>query len=152
MLEGIKNAIKTIPQNRNIMLILFLTLLFIGLAVYVYIYYIRNRINPTYVENKELVQQPDNEAELFYFYTNWCPYCKKAKPEWEKLKSEYENKSINGTTIYFREIDCEKDEKTPEQYKVEAYPTIKLVTNGKVIEYDAKPNYETLNEFLNTSL
>ena len=88
----------------------------------------------------------------FYFYTNWCPYCKKAKPEWEKLKSEYENKSINGTTIYFREIDCEKDEKTPEQYKVEAYPTIKLVTNGKVIEYDAKPNYETLNEFLNTSL
>jgi thiol-disulfide isomerase/thioredoxin len=152
MLEGIKNAIKTIPQNRNIMLILFLTLLFIGLAVYVYIYYIRNRINPTYVENKELVQQPDNEAELFYFYTNWCPYCKKAKPEWEKLKSEYENKSINGTTIYFREIDCEKDEKTPEQYKVEAYPTIKLITNGKVIEYDAKPNYETLNEFLNTSL
>ena len=152
MLEGIKNAIKTIPQNRNIMLILFLTLLFIGLAVYVYIYYIRNRINPTYVENKELVQQPDNEAELFYFYTNWCPYCKKAKPEWEKLKSEYENKSINGTTIYFREIDCEKDEKTPEQYKVEAYPTIKLITNGKVIEYDAKPNYETLNEFLNTYL
>lgn len=152
MLDNIKNALLSIPKNKNIMIILFITLLFIGLASYVYIYHIRNRINPTYVENKELIHEDNNEAELFYFYTNWCPYCKKAKPEWEKIKSEYENKTINGTTIYFREIDCEKDEETPEKYNVEAYPTIKLVANGKIIEYDAKPNFDTLNEFLNTSL
>ena len=153
MIEPLKNIVNSVTQNKNIMLILFLTSLFICLAVYVYLYYIRNRINPSYVENKELIQQEDNnEAELFYFYTNWCPYCKKAEPEWEKLKSEYKNKTINGTTVYFKEIDCEKDEATAEQYKINSYPTIKLVVNGKIIEYDAKPNYETLVEFLNTTL
>lgn len=152
MLGGVKNILKSIPENKNIILILFITALFIGLAIYVYMNFIKNKINPSYVENKELIAEETKEAELFYFYTTWCPYCKKAKPEWDELKQGYENKTVNGYTIYFREIDCEKDEKTADEFKVEGYPTIKLVTNGKIIEYDAKPKYDTLVEFLNTSL
>lgn len=152
MLGGVKNILKSIPENKNIILILFITALFIGLAIYVYMNFIKNKINPSYVENKELISEETKEAELFYFYTTWCPYCKKANPEWEELKQAYQNKTVNGYTIYFREIDCEKDEKTADEFKVEGYPTIKLVTNGKIIEYDAKPKYDTLVEFLNTSL
>ena len=36
--------------------------------------------------------------------------------------------------------------------KCEGYPTIKLVDNNKIIEYDAKPELDTLHQFLNTSL
>ena len=151
-MESIQNIISSITGNKNVMLILLVSAILIGVAVYVYINYIQPRLNPKYVENKEILQQENNEAELYYFYTNWCPYCKKAKPEWEQLKNEFENKPINGTIVYFREIDCEKDEETANQFNVEGYPTIKLVTNGKIIEYDAKPNYETLVEFLHTSL
>lgn len=152
MLDTIKNLFGNV-SNTNIFVILLVSSVLLAVAVYVYMNYIQPRLNPTYVENKEILEdgQP-NEVELYYFYTNWCPYCKKAKPEWEKLKEEYENKNVNGNIVYFREIDCEKDEKTPDQFKVEGYPTIKLVANGKIIEYDAKPNYETLVEFLNTSL
>lgn len=151
-MEAIQNIISSITGNKNVMLILLVSAILIGVAVYVYINYIQPRLNPKYVENKEILQQENNEAELYYFYTNWCPYCKKAKPEWEQLKNEFENKPINGTIVYFREIDCEKDEETANQFNVEGYPTIKLVTNGKIIEYDAKPNYDTLVEFLHTSL
>jgi thiol-disulfide isomerase/thioredoxin len=151
-MEAVKNIISSVTGNKNVLLILVLSAALIGVAVYVYMNYIQPRLNPKYVENKEILQEENNEAELYYFYTNWCPYCKKAKPEWEQLKNEFENKPINGTIIYFREIDCEKDEETPNKFNVEGYPTIKLVANGKVIEYDAKPNYDTLVEFLHTSL
>ena len=38
------------------------------------------------------------------------------------------------------------------KYNVEGYPTIKLLKDGQVIEYDAKPSKETLTQFLNTVL
>ena len=38
------------------------------------------------------------------------------------------------------------------KYKIEGFPTIKLLKNGQIIEYDAKPSKTTLVEFLNTAL
>jgi thiol-disulfide isomerase/thioredoxin len=98
----------------------------------------------------------DNSAEIMFFYADWCPHCKAAKPIWNDLKSEYENKTINGYKIIFTEVDCSEEtsevEKLMNQYNVEGYPTIKLIKDGQVIEYDAKPSRETLNKFLNTVL
>ena len=39
-----------------------------------------------------------------------------------------------------------------DKYNIEGYPTIKLLKDGQVIEYDAKPSKDTLNQFLNTVL
>jgi hypothetical protein len=39
-----------------------------------------------------------------------------------------------------------------DQYKIEGYPTIKLLKDGQVIEYDAKPSKDTLEQFLKTVL
>jgi len=94
------------------------------------------------------------EAELLFFYTTWCPHCKTAKPIWEDLKAEYENKTIKGHKIIFTDIDCTNEsaevENMMNKFNVEGYPTIKLIYNGQVIEYDAKPSRDTLVEFLNT--
>jgi hypothetical protein len=38
------------------------------------------------------------------------------------------------------------------QYNIEGFPTIKLLKDGQIIEYDAKPTKETLVQFLNTVL
>jgi hypothetical protein len=43
-------------------------------------------------------------------------------------------------------------EKLMNKFKVEGYPTIKLLKDGQVIEYDAKPSKDTLIQFLNTVL
>jgi hypothetical protein len=38
------------------------------------------------------------------------------------------------------------------KYNIEGFPTIKLLKDGQIVEFDAKPTRETLNEFLNTVL
>jgi hypothetical protein len=38
------------------------------------------------------------------------------------------------------------------KYNIEGFPTIKLLKDGQIIEYDAKPAKDTLKEFLNTVL
>ena len=86
----------------------------------------------------------------------WCPHCKKAEPEWNKLVTKFENKTINKSKIFFKRIDCEDDEALADEYGVEGYPTIKLVVNDekgeRIVEYNAKPNAETLEEFLRSQL
>jgi thiol-disulfide isomerase/thioredoxin len=107
-------------------------------------------------ENGTNSQGEGRNAELLFFFTDWCPHCKTAKPIWYDIKSEYENKTINGYQVVFTEVDCSNETAEVEQmmnkYSVEGYPTIKLLKDGQVIEYDAKPTKDTLTQFLNTVL
>ena len=91
-------------------------------------------------------------AELYLFKTDWCPHCKRAQPIFESMKTEYENKLVNGTRVLFKVVDCEQEPSLADKFKIEGYPTIKLVKGNQVIEYDAKPEKDTLMEFLQTSL
>ena len=95
-------------------------------------------------------------ATLMLFYVDWCPYCKTAKPEWESLKSEYDGRNINGYTITFVEHNCTNESEEVSnllnKYNIEGYPTIKLLKDNEVIEYDAKPTKSTMENFLNTVL
>jgi hypothetical protein len=36
------------------------------------------------------------------------------------------------------------------KYKIEGYPTIKLLKDGQVIEFDSKPTQASLKQFLTT--
>lgn len=148
MIETLKEYL-----NKKYLMVALSVIFLIAVGYYSYIYYVQPKINPSYVENSEFVEEgPPKEVELFFFYTEWCPHCKTAKPEWHKVKEEYENKTINNTKIIFREVDCDKEEKIADEFNVEGYPTIKLIKNTEVIEYNAKPNYDTLIEFLHSTL
>ena len=125
------------------------------------VYYYHNRINAhaktIYNPNNEFVTATANkEAELILFAVDWCPHSKSAKPAWEDIKAQYENKLINGYKVTFTEINCTEESAEVEQmmnkYSVEGFPTIKLLKDGQVIEYDAKPTKETLSQFLETVL
>jgi thioredoxin-like negative regulator of GroEL len=61
-------------------------------------------------------------------------------------------KDINGMTLNFVEVDCDKDTETSDKFNVKGFPTIKLVKGNQIIEYDAKPSVVNLIEFVNTSL
>jgi thiol-disulfide isomerase/thioredoxin len=152
-LDGAKNFLKN--NSKTIMLVIFASALFIGAAYYVYQNFVKKKVNPTYVENKEFINEADDsttEADLYFFYTDWCPHSKKALPEWNKFKESIGTGKVNGHTINFFEVDCDKDAATADKFKVENYPTIKLVVGNQIIEYDAKPNTETLTQFLQTTL
>ena len=142
-------------------MIIFAVILFIVISTTYYFYYVVPQMRENYKPNYEQMSEGSgnngkngNSAELLFFYADWCPHCKTAKPIWNDLKSEYENKLINGNKVIFTEINCSEEsaevEKMMNQYNVEGYPTIKLIKDGQVIEYDAKPSSETLKQFLNT--
>lgn len=134
-------------------------ILFLGIGIYIYIKQVKSKFNTGYSANNESTYGSNGttgEAELLLFYADWCPHCKTAKPIWEEIKSEYESKTVNGYSIVFTEINCTTEspevEKMMNTYKVEGFPTIKLLKNGQIIEYDAKPSKATLQQFLNTAI
>ena len=151
--DNIKDKFSDIISNQRFFLMLFIALIFIIAAVYVYNNNVKPRIDADYVANKEFLKKLSGEEggqtlDLIYFYTTWCPHCKNSKPEWNKFRDKMENKEINGYTINFLEVDCEKDEKEANKYNIEGYPTIKLLKGSSVIEYDAKPDSKTLSQFI----
>lgn len=133
-----------------------------GIAIIVFAYFTYKQYadgKTTFHANRENIPKDQNSnktATLMLFYVDWCPHCKTAKPEWESLKSDYDGKSINGYTVNFIEYNCtnESAENTQlmDKYNIEGYPTIKLVKDNQVIEYDAKPTKSTMEQFLNTVL
>lgn len=151
------NILNTIKKNlftRNSLIIFVLAFIFITIGVYFYTNNVSKTLDPDYVENKELQNgtQENSECELFLFYTDWCPYCVKAKPIWNQLKNDYQNKLINNTVIHFKDIDRDQHADMAEEYEVEGVPTIILVKDGQKILYDAKVDYDNLLQFLHQYL
>ena len=132
-------------------------ILLVIFAYYTYKQYVSSKTS--FKANREHMTKDQNSnktATLMLFYVDWCPHCKTAKPEWDSLKSEYEGKNINGYTVMLVEHNCtnESDEVSQlmDKYNIEGYPTIKLIKDNQVIEYDAKPTKSTMEQFLNTVL
>jgi thiol-disulfide isomerase/thioredoxin len=126
----------------------------LSFAAFMYYNYLKKVSNEVYESATDDLQTADQQAEIIFFHTTWCPHCKSAKPEWDQLKAELSGSTINGHKVTFTEVDC--TEETPEvemmvqKFKIEGYPTVKLVKDGQVIEYDAKPTKDTMHEFLMT--
>ena len=135
-----------------------LKLVVLLIVIFITYYIYTNYVNQTnYSAKREgLKNNEEKQATLMLFYVDWCPHCKTAKPEWDSLKTEYEGKQINGYNMKFIEYNCTTE--TPEteelmnKYKIEGYPTIKLLKDNEVIEYDAKPTKTTMSQFLTTVL
>jgi thiol-disulfide isomerase/thioredoxin len=97
-----------------------------------------------------------SDVELIFFYVDWCPHCKTAKPSWDKLKQQEQGKTRKGSTVTFTEINCTKETddvtRMMNQYKVEGYPTIKLRKDGQTFDYEAKPQVPELTIFLDKTV
>ena len=149
-------------MSTSTIIIIILVILFVILALYYYYYYyVFPKLKTKYNANNEHLSSgssggSDKQAELLFFYADWCPHCKTAKPNWESIRTQYQNKTINGYHVIFTEVNCSTETADTEQmmnkYNIEGFPTIKLLKDGQIIEFDAKPTRETLNEFLNTVL
>ena len=143
--------------NYKVAAIIFVSLILIIAAYFVYNQYSSGKTSfHANRENMPKDQNSNKTATLMLFYVDWCPHCKTAKPEWESLKAENDGKSINGYNISFVEYNCtnESAETTQlmDKYNIEGYPTIKLIKDNQVIEYDAKPTKSTMEQFLHTVL
>jgi len=154
-LNDIKNKLGKNVGNTQFLVILLIAVLFLIASLFIYKRYVASGINKNYVTNNEFSKTSDKSstaADIYFFYTEWCPHCKTAKPIWADFKNQMSGKKVNGISLNFIEIDCDKDTATSDKFNVKGFPTIKLVKGKQVIEYDAKPSTANLIEFVNASL
>ncbi len=144
-------------RNMSWTTISLIVLVIIVLIIFILYYFnvFSNSTKTSYKPNLEGGQGPSNkQVEIILFYTDWCPHCKTAKPEWEEIKSKYDGKVVNGYKVIFTEVNCTEEtdevEKMMNKYSIEGFPTIKMLKEGQIIEFDAKPTKSTLDQFINS--
>lgn len=96
-----------------------------------------------------------NQTKFMFFYTSWCPWCKKAQQPWSSLKQIMKNSkyTYGGKTVTFEDINAESDKGKAALYKIQAYPTFKLETDSKVYEMvGGKPSVDGFRAFLTKAL
>ena len=115
-------------------------------------------------ENRNKVDIPNansqtNTIYLYFFNANWCPHCTTAKPEWIDFVNAHDGSVVNGKTIQcvggINGTDCTDTDDAAVQEKIQTfgidhYPTIKLVKDDVVIDYDAKITNDNLYKFIQT--
>jgi len=139
-------------------LIIFLLTVFLTVGYYAYKRYINNlpAKNPHADVANRLSTGKDITITLYH--VDWCPHCKKATPEWNQFKDEYNGKLINGYKVSCVDIDCSDDDDQRikdmlNKKKIESFPTVKATIEGRdgkemTISFESKTTKKNLEKFL----
>lgn len=90
------------------------------------------------LQNRKYNQNGGGGPALKIFYTDWCSYCKAAKPDFSLLKKDSGNDglNINGQKVKVELINGDENSEEMAKYKVHGFPSIKLVkSNGSLEDY-----------------
>jgi thiol-disulfide isomerase/thioredoxin len=161
MTRIVQNAGATFSSNKIFIAIGVIIFLIVGFAYYYF--YLKPYMKAIYRANDGVNEDPNessdksgSDVEVLFFYAEWCPHCKVAKPIWEKMQEDNQNKLINGHKVLFTSVNCtnesEATSKLMDKFDVEGFPTIKMIKDGQIIEFDAKPTKENLTQFFDTVL
>ena len=66
---------------------------------------------------------------IVWFYTDWCRYCQKLAPTFKKLSKDRQIKKEYA--IAYVNAEDSRNKEYVKEYKVEGYPTVYLVKEGK---------------------
>jgi thiol-disulfide isomerase/thioredoxin len=96
----------------------------------------------SFIENFENA----GDEKLTLFHWNNCGHCKNMMPDWDKLEKAYPNQTAK----------YEKDEISEEQmseFKINGYPTICIVKDGKKYkDYEGGRTYDEMEVFLKENI
>ena len=130
--------------------------IFISVGIF---WYNRNK-SQTQNRFKDVANQNrrNKQTNIYFFFADWCPHCKSAKPEWDAFKSQYDSTEINGYQIKCQEIDCSSDAPSSQvkaamnKFNVTSFPTVKLVRDEKTIDFESMITRTSLASVVNTML
>tara|TARA_X000000950_G_C13542619_1_gene508211 strand:+ start:181 stop:657 length:477 start_codon:yes stop_codon:yes gene_type:complete len=135
------------------LLILFILIIFAFAGYYGYYWYAQSTIENLNAEDVANNNRRISEATIMFFYADWCPHCKKAKPEWERFSSEYDNKEVGFYKIKCEMVDCTSgDNYKIQEYSIDGYPTVFLLKDNKRVDYDARITEPNLAQFVKDTM
>ena len=124
--NSVAKSLKNISKSSENIVILVLLVILVILVVY----YIRQN-------NEGFSERPT----VYFFYVDWCPHCKTAKPKVQEFKSK--NSHVN-----VKEVNCEKDKELARKFNVRAYPTVYMVKGEDKTELNEGISVNSLNNLV----
>ena len=132
---------------------LFVILIFVVAALLAYKWYIKPTVENLNAADISNQNTRTSETQVYFFYADWCPHCKKAKPEWDQFVKQYENKTVGTYTIVPIGVDCSEGENPLiQKYGVDGYPTLIMVKGDQKVDYDAKITFDNMSKFIDDLL
>ena len=108
-----------------------------------------------YFLNEKFDDNNTSDKKIILFYADWCGYCKRFLPIWEELKLDEKLKNVQ-----FIDIDMSNEKKIIKgdlitsdlnlvnEVQINGFPTIKILHNGILTDYNNKREKENIINFL----
>lgn len=137
-------------------LFVFVLILFIFVGKYAYDqFYVKKQAeNDSKFSDVANANTNKQQVIIYFFHVDWCPHCKNAMKDWQNFSSDYNDKVIGEYIIKCVDMNCTEETSDVagviNEYKIDSYPTIKMVKDNQKIEFDSKITYNTLEQFVQT--
>jgi protein disulfide-isomerase-like protein len=79
------------------------------------------------------------------FYAPWCGHCKRMTPTWEALA---ESTELAEADKHIAKVDCTVENALCERFGVTGFPTLKVISAGKLYDYNGERTEESLKSFI----
>lgn len=138
-------------------LVIIVIIIFSLVAYFSYKKFGASKLNKKPTDDIANANRRKDEVDILFFSADWCPHCKTARPEWNKFVNKFDGSTVKGHTIHCVDVNC-TDPDNPEiqasiqKYDIEHYPTLKMMKDGNIIDFDAKISEESLDKFVNAML
>ena len=90
------------------------------------------------------------ELKIVLLYAPWCGHSKKMLPDYDKVKAEFDGRTINGNRISIIMYDSDVDKDKVKEYGVKGFPTLFVEKNG-VKEPFPHRSYAKIAEYINSA-
>ncbi|CAL6015625.1 Protein_disulfide isomerase PDI4 [Hexamita inflata] len=84
-----------------------------------------------------------NPRMMLKMYAPWCGHCKELAPIYQEVSNTYSG-------VKLAEVDCTESASVCQKFAVEGYPTIKLLMDGQVHDYNRERKAADITDWLDT--
>jgi thiol-disulfide isomerase/thioredoxin len=133
----------------NTILIVIMSIIFIIAGYLGYKWFVQSTVENLGTADLANDNNREGDAELIFFFADWCPHCNRAKPEWDNFKNSFNNKKVGLFNLTCTDVDCsEGNSPLIQEYSIDGYPTVILKKDGERIDYDASISEDNLQQFI----
>jgi len=133
----------------NTILIVIISIIFIIAGYLGYKWFVQSTVENLGTADLANDNNREGDAELIFFFADWCPHCNRAKPEWDNFKKSFNNKKVGLFNLTCTDVDCsEGNSPLIQEYSIDGYPTVILKKDGERIDYDSSISEDNLQQFI----